>query len=171
MGSSTGGTQALETLFSSFPAEIPPVIVAQHIPAHFSQALADRLNSLCPFTVKEARNAEVIEKNTVFIAPGGFQIKVEKIGLNRFIMINDDNPGNTYKPSVNYLFESVAEEDCNDVLSVILTGMGSDGAKGMLSLKNQGSITLAQNEESCIVFGMPRVSINLGAADHIISLE
>jgi two-component system chemotaxis response regulator CheB len=167
IGSSTGGTQALQRIFRSFPKEIPPVLVVQHIPAVFSKAFADRLNSICPFRVKEAEDGEKVEKNTVYIAPGGLQFKVRK----RKVYLTDDAPVNRFKPSVDYLFNDLASRDEESIVAVMLTGMGKDGAAGMLKLKNKGALTLAQNEESCVVFGMPKEAIRAGGVDQVVHLD
>ncbi len=164
IGSSTGGTHALGILFQSLPEEIPPIVVVQHIPAVFSKALADRLNSDCPFTVKEAVNGEMIEPNTVYIAPGGMQMKLVKRGKGRRIVVNEDPPVNRFRPSVDYLFHSLAAMQDPNMVAVILTGMGNDGAQGMLALKEQGAMTIAQDETSCVVYGMPKEAVEIGAA-------
>ncbi len=168
IGSSTGGTQALQTLFTSLPDEIPAIAIVQHIPAVFSKALADRLNLLCKFTVKEAENNEEVKKNTIYIAPGGQQFKIIKKAGKKIIEINDDDPVNRFKPSVDYLFHSLAKIGCQT--GVILTGMGRDGAKGLLELKESGALTIAQDEETSVVFGMPKEAIALGAADKVCPL-
>ena len=172
IGSSTGGTQALEKVFASLPDEIPPIVVVQHIPAVFSKALADRLNTKCAFTIKEAEDGEPIVKNTVYIAPGGSQFKViNKEDGNRFVLITDDPPVNRFKPSVDYLFSSIAEFHERYLVGVILTGMGRDGAKGLLQLKEKGANTIAQDESTSVVFGMPKEAINLGAAIKVSPLQ
>lgn len=171
IGSSTGGTQALEAIFTSFPAEIPPIIVTQHIPAVFSKALADRLNDLCPFLVKEAENNEKLKKNTIYIAPGDKQFKLIRRDMTFVLEVNDDPPVNRFKPSVDYLFDSVAKLNIKNSLGLILTGMGNDGAKGLLKMKEAGSYTIAQDEESSVVFGMPKEAIKIGAADQVSPLN
>jgi len=165
IGSSTGGTNALKEILTAMPKEIPPVLIVQHIPAVFSKAFADRINTLCPFLVKEATDGEVVAKNTVYVAPGGQQMKVLKKGAELYIQITDDAPVNRFKPSVDYLFDSVVSiTSKKHVVGVILTGMGKDGAKGLKKLRDAGALTIAQNEESSVVFGMPREAIALGAA-------
>ncbi len=168
IGSSTGGTNALKDILTKFPSEIPPVLIVQHIPPVFSKAFADRMNSLCPFLVKEAEDGEQIKDNTVYVAPGGRQMKpIQKGGLY-YIEINDDAPVNRFKPSVDYMFSHVKEFiKRKHIVSVILTGMGKDGASEMLRLKEAGALTIAQNEESCVVFGMPREAIRIGAAHSV----
>ncbi len=171
IGSSTGGTHALGLLFQSLPEEIPPIVVVQHLPAVFSKALADRLNSECPFTVKEAENGEKIVKNTIYIAPGGRQMKLIGKGTDRTVVINDDPPVNRFRPSVDYLFNSLAEMKDSNMVAVILTGMGDDGARGMLAMKEQGVMTIAQDEASCVVYGMPKEAFEIGAALKVCSLN
>lgn len=171
IGSSTGGTEALKEVFLSFPNEIPPVLVVQHIPKHFSKAFADRLNDMFEFTVKEAEDGDIVKKNQILIAPGGQQMKIFKSGSDLKVQINNDPPVNRHAPSVDYFFYSVAELNLKNVIGVILTGMGADGAKGLLSLKLKGAETIAQNEESCVVFGMPKEAIKAGAASEILPLN
>jgi two-component system chemotaxis response regulator CheB len=171
IGSSTGGTQALQFLFERFPNQIPPIVVTQHIPAVFSKALADRLNGLCPFTVKEAEDGEFLQKDTIYIAPGGKQFKVHKRGKELRTEINDDDPVNRFKPSVDYLFNSLAKCNVENTVGIILTGMGRDGAKGLLELKKMGAYTIAQDQESSVVFGMPKAAIEIDAHMEIASLD
>lgn len=170
IGSSTGGTEALRNLFSDLPDEIPPILVVQHIPPVFSKAFADRLNSMFAFTVKEASDGDAVLPNQVLIAPGGTQMKVVGKAGQLKVLINDDAPVNRHKPSVDYMFNSLAEIEV-PIISVILTGMGGDGAKGMALLKKNGSRTIAQNEETSIVFGMPKEAIKLGCVDQVEPLE
>ncbi len=171
IGSSTGGTEALRKVLTELPAMIPPIVITQHIPAVFSKAFADRMNSLCPFEVSEAvHGAEVLPGN-VYIAPGGRQMQIRKRNDGRiFISIDDSPPVNRHKPSVDYLFDSVVAACGGNCIGVILTGMGGDGAKGLLKLKTAGARTIAQDEASCAVFGMPREAIRLGAAGEILPL-
>lgn len=171
IGSSTGGTQALQEILQALPDQIPPILIVQHIPAVFSKALADRLDTLCKFTVKEADEDEFVKKNTVYIAPGGKQMKIVNRGKEKMIKLTDDPPMNRFKPSVDYFFNSVDKLEEKLIVGVILTGMGKDGAKGLLKLREKGSTTIAQDEESSIVFGMPREAIEIGAAENIVSLK
>lgn len=168
IGSSTGGTNALKDILTKMPREIPPILIVQHIPAVFSKAFADRMNTLCPFIVKEAEDGELIEKNKVLVAPGGKQMSIERNGQGLRVKITDDPPLNRFKPSVDFLFNSVEPIVARrHTVGVILTGMGKDGAEGLLKLKKAGALTIAQNEESCVVFGMPREAIKIGAAHAI----
>lgn len=170
IGSSTGGTEALQRLFTSLPDEIPPVVVVQHIPAVFSKALADRLNSLTKFTVKEAEDEEFIESNHIYIAPGGFQCKIVKRGSKYKVVLTDDAPVNRFKPSVDYMFEKFSKIIHPNTVGVILTGMGRDGAKGLLALKEAGAKTLGQDEASSVVYGMPKAAADIGAVEEQVGL-
>lgn len=172
IGSSTGGTEALREVLIRLPKEIPPIVITQHIPAVFSAALAKRLNELCPFTVKEAEDGDPIVKGQVLIAPGGKQFRVAKNREGKlFAKVTEDGPVNRHCPSVDVLFDSVSAEVGSSAIGVILTGMGADGAKGLLRMKQAGSLTIAQDEESCVVFGMPKEAIKLGAATDVVSLQ
>ncbi|MEX0798056.1 MAG: chemotaxis-specific protein-glutamate methyltransferase CheB [Bacteriovoracaceae bacterium] len=171
IGASTGGTEAIKSVLTNLPANIPPTVIVQHIPPVFSKAFADRVNGLCPFLVKEAEDGEILEENKVLIAPGGKQMKVRKSGDRFYISITDDPPVNRHRPSVDYLFHSVAKHMKRRAIGALLTGMGEDGAKGLLELKEAGCRTLAQDEESSVVFGMPREAIKLGAAQEVASLD
>lgn len=170
IGSSTGGTEALREVFSGLPNEIPPIVVVQHIPPVFSKAFADRLNTLFQFKVKEAEDGDTLVANQVLIAPGGKQMKIVKSGTHFCVQINDDAPVNRHKPSVDYMFHSLAQLQV-PVLSVILTGMGADGAKGMKALKEKGALTIAQDEETSVVFGMPKEAIKQGCVDTVAPLD
>lgn len=172
IGSSTGGTEALRVVFENLPDQIPPILVTQHIPPVFSKALADRLNTLFQFTVKEAQNGDLVEPNHVYIAPGGKQMGVLYKDKKLFINITDNAPVNRHKPSVDYLFESVVKAQLNlqPVIGVILTGMGGDGANGLKLLRDNGAITVGQDEMSSVVYGMPKVAFDLGAVEHQVPL-
>lgn len=171
IGSSTGGTQALTRVFTSMPTEIPPTLIVQHIPPIFSKAFAESLNNLCPFTVKEAENGEQVLPNHVYIAAGGMQMGVEHKQGKLFIAIRDDAPVNRFKPSVDYLFKEVAQLKGLRIVASVLTGMGKDGAAGLLALKNSGAYTFAQDEESSAVYGMPRACAENGSAQKIVPLD
>lgn len=171
IGSSTGGTEALKEILTRLPASIPPIVIVQHIPPVFSKAFAKRLNDICSFTVKEAEHNDLVEKNHVYIAPGGKQMRLQKNGAQIKVEIVDAEPVNRHKPSVDYLFDSLVDFKLKKPVAMILTGMGGDGARGLLKLKQAGWTTLAQNKETCVVFGMPQVAIQLGAADHVVPLD
>ena len=152
-------------------ATIPPIVITQHIPPAFSDALARRLNELCPFEVKEAKDGDDIISGRVLIAPGGTQFRVQLVGGVLKAKVTDEEPVNRHKPSVDVLFNSVAEIVGDKSIGIILTGMGADGAKGLLEMKAAGAHTIAQNEATCVVFGMPRVAIEIGAVDKVVALE
>jgi two-component system chemotaxis response regulator CheB len=171
IGASTGGVQALDSVFTSLPENIPPIVVVQHIPPVFSAAFAKRLNDSCPFEVLEAKDGDEVKPGRVLIAAGGTQMKVERKGATLVARVFDGAPVNRHKPSVDVLFDSVAEVIGKNAIGVILTGMGADGAKGLLKMKQAGARTVAQDKDSCVVFGMPRAAIELGAADEIKPLH
>jgi chemotaxis protein methyltransferase CheR len=173
IGSSTGGTEALRSIFERLPENIPPILVTQHIPAVFSKALADRLNQLVKFKVIEAHDGDIVEPNHVYIAPGGKQMGVEFKNDKLTVRVTDDEPVNHHKPSVDYLFYSIAkvQSEIPNLVGVILTGMGADGAKGLKLLRDQGAYTIGQNEASCVVYGMPRVAFEIGAVQQQVSLD
>ncbi|WP_186648283.1 chemotaxis-specific protein-glutamate methyltransferase CheB [Fluviispira vulneris] len=171
IGSSTGGTEAIKYILQDMPETIPPILIVQHIPKVFSAAFAQSLGMHCQFEVVEAKNNDIIYANKVYIAPGGLQMKVERFEDKLIIKISEGIKGLIHKPSVDVLFHSVAELGLRKTMGIILTGMGSDGAKGLKHLKETGAITIAQNEESCVIFGMPKEAINLNAVDYIEPLE
>lgn len=172
IGSSTGGTEALRNVLTKMPDEIPPILIVQHIPPVFSKAFADRMNSLCNFEVKEAVDGDIVKKNRVLVAPGGKQMRLKEKSNSLYVEINDDAPVNRFKPSVDYMFKSVGELNLkNKIVAAILTGMGKDGAQEMLKLKKDGAFTLAQDEASSVVFGMPKEAIAIGAADHAVHID
>lgn len=171
LGASTGGTQALTEVFRGLPAEIPPVLVVQHIPPIFSRAFANSLNELCPFTVKEAEHGETVKPNHVYIAAGGIQMGLVQQGNELKIELRDDVPVNRFKPSVDYLFADIAKLKGFQIVAGVLTGMGRDGAQGLLELKNRGARTFAQDEATSAVYGMPRAAFELGGAEVVASLD
>ncbi len=173
IGSSTGGPNALITLLAGMPENINvPVVITQHMPPVFTASLARTLDSKCKLKVKEAIDGEVLQNNVVYIAAGGKQMKVASgIKFQKMIRITDDPPENSCKPSVDYLLRSVSREFGSKVTGVILTGMGNDGKIGMSVMKAAGALIVAQNAETCIVYGMPKAVIEAGLADHILPLE
>lgn len=173
LGASTGGTEAIRELLQKMPPQIPPILIVQHIPESFSAGFANHLNDLFPFNVKEAKNGDVIKPNQVLIAPGGKQMSIQ-IRQHEFIVeIKNDLAVNRHKPSVDYLFKSAIDNKIpvQNIVPVLLTGMGADGAVEMKNLHNLGAQTIAQDEETCVVFGMPREAIKLGAVDYILPLD
>ncbi|MDD4974845.1 MAG: chemotaxis response regulator protein-glutamate methylesterase [Bacteriovorax sp.] len=171
LGSSTGGTEAIREIITALPDKIPPMLIVQHIPAVFSAAFAKRMNDLCPFEVKEAENGDEVRANRILIAPGGQQMKLIYKNGKASVEVNDDEPVNRFKPSVDYMFLSVAKNIYTHTIAIILTGMGKDGARGMLELRNQGVRTIAQDEYSSVVFGMPKEAIALGGAEFVEPLS
>jgi len=171
IGASTGGTEAIKQILLNLPAQIPPIVIVQHIPPYFSTAFANRLNDLCDFEVREAQDGDAIKSGRVLIAPGGLHMEVRKEGSRFVARIFDGELVNRFKPSVDVLFNSVAKIVGAKAVGVLLTGMGSDGAKGLLAMKQAGSFTIAQDQESCVVYGMPRAAVELGAATVVESLD
>jgi two-component system chemotaxis response regulator CheB len=170
IGASTGGTEALREVLTAMPAEVPPIVIVQHIPPVFSAAFARRLDELCPFEVKEAEHGDVVCESRALIAPGGKQMRVVRSGAELRIAIDDSPPRNRHKPSVDVLFESVAAEVGAGAVGALLTGMGADGAAGMLQMLRAGAHTIAQDEASSVVYGMPRCAVELGAVRQILDL-
>lgn len=171
IGSSTGGTEALKQVLTHLPSTIPPILIVQHIPPLFSKAFAERMNTLCDFEVCEGTDGMEVKPNRVIVAPGGLQMRMEKSTTGYVVRIDDAPPMNRHKPSVDYLFDSVAALNPPRTMGVILTGMGADGAKGLLKLKQNGFFTVAQDEETSVVFGMPKEAIKLGAAAKVVPLH
>lgn len=171
IGSSTGGTQALELVLTSLPGDSPGIAIVQHMPEKFTAMYAQRLDGLCEMNIREAKDGDRLERGVVLIAPGGRHMQLRKAGGQYFAVVADGPPVNRHKPSVDVLFRSAAECAGKDLLALILTGMGDDGARGMKLLHDRGARTIAQNEESCVVFGMPKEAIKLGAVDEILPLS
>lgn len=174
IGISTGGPNALTKMIPMLPDNLSvPVLIVQHMPPMFTASLANTLNKKSQLKVKEAEEGEVIEKGVVYIAPGGKQMKIVAgaDGIHRKIKITDDPPENSCRPSVDYLFRSIAQHYVGRATGVIMTGMGSDGTKGLVQMKNNGSTVIAQNEETCTVYGMPKEPVESGLADVIAPLE
>jgi len=171
VGASTGGTQALETLFKSFTKDFPPTLAVIHMPERFTMSFANRLNDLCEVTVKEATNGEKATNGSVYVAPGNYHMIVKSVGTERIIKVVDGPKIFNQRPAVDALFDSVAKEIGKNSIGILLTGMGKDGAKGLLNIKNCGGFTIAQDEESSIVWGMPKEAIDLGAANKVLGLN
>lgn len=163
VGASTGGTEALLSVLKELPAEMPPILVVQHMPAVFTKMYAERLNSICKLTVWEARNGDVLRPGLVLVAPGDMQMRVVKKGNDYVVDCRQEGKVNGVEPSVDVLFDSVCDNVDKKVIGVILTGMGSDGAKGLLKLRKKGAFTIGQDAESSIVYGMPKVAYEIGA--------
>lgn len=171
IGASTGGTEALREVLTGLPANMPGILVVQHIPPVFSLAFANRLDNLCRLHVKEAADGDRLTPGLVLIAPGNFHMTLRQTGGQYSVRVQDGPRVCYQRPSVDVLFESVAQAAQGDAIGAILTGMGSDGAQGLLKMKRAGARTLAQDEASCVVFGMPREAIRMGAVDRIAPLD
>jgi len=171
IGSSTGGTQALEQILTALPGDSPGIAVVQHMPEKFTAMYAERLDGLCAMRIREARDGDRLERGLVLIAPGGRHLQLRRAGGQYFAVVKDGPPVNRHKPSVDVLFRSAADCTNGDVLAIMLTGMGDDGARAMKLLHDGGARTLAQDEASCVVFGMPKEAIKLGAVDQILPLD
>lgn len=171
IGASTGGTEAISEILSNLSGDIPGIVIVQHMPEKFTEAFANRVNTISQLYVKEAAQGDRINKGAALIAPGNRHLLVKHDGQGYYVEINDGLPVNRHRPSVDVLFRSVAQTVGNKSIGIILTGMGADGAAGLLEMKEAGSTTIAQDEASSIVFGMPREAIKLGAADMVKNLK
>ena len=171
IGSSTGGTQAVFDILAHFRGELPPIVVIQHIPELFSKQFADRINSELKYEAFEVRSGQKLSKNCIYIAPGGKQIKLVKSDHGHSFVIRESLKKDRHRPSIDHFFNSVCDSYSDLNIGMILTGMGKDGSEGLLRMKKNGSITIAQSEESCTVFGMPKAAINIGAVDYIVDLQ
>ncbi len=171
IGSSTGGTQALEVVLTALPADSPGIAIVQHMPEKFTAMYAQRMDGLCAMRVREAQDGDRLERGLALIAPGGRHLQLRKAGGQYYAVVADGPPVNRHKPSVDVLFRSVADCTHGDVLAIMLTGMGDDGARGMKLLHDGGARCLAQDEASCVVFGMPKEAIKLGAVDQVLPLD
>ncbi len=171
VGASTGGTEALRVFLEELPADCPGIVIVQHMPEQFTKSFADRLNQLCKITVKEAENNDTIIRGRALIAPGNHHMILKRSGARYYVEINDGPLVNRHRPSVDVLFRSTAKYAGQNAIGIIMTGMGDDGAKGMLEMKESGAYTIAQDEKTCIVFGMPKEAIKLNAADDIVPLQ
>lgn len=171
IGASTGGTEAIRHVLQPLPLTSPALLITQHMPAGFTRSFADRLNKLCQITVKEAEHGERVLPGHAYIAPGDQHMELSRNGANYQIKLHDGDPVNRHRPSVDVLFHSVAKYAGRNAVGVILTGMGNDGAAGMLEMHQAGAWTIAQNETSCVVFGMPREAINFGGVHEIVDLH
>lgn len=173
IGTSTGGPRALQCVLSNLPSSIDaPVLIVQHMPAGFTKSLANRLNTICDIHVKEAEDGESLKKGTAYIAPGGFHLTVKKAGLELRVALEQTSPRNGHRPSVDSLFESISQLSGYSIIAVIMTGMGSDGSKGLITLKNRTSVvSIAESEVSSIVFGMPKAAIATNLVDVVEEVE
>jgi two-component system chemotaxis response regulator CheB len=171
IGSSTGGTQAIELVLCQLPADAPGIAITQHMPEKFTAMYASRLDGICAMNVREARDGDRLERGVVLIAPGGRHMQLRKATGQYYVTVLDGPPVNRHKPSVDVLFRSTAECAGANALAILMTGMGDDGARGMKLMHDGGARTIAQDEESCVVFGMPKEAIKLGAVDEVLPLD
>lgn len=171
IGASTGGTEALTLFLQGMPPDSPGIVIVQHMPEVFTRSFANRLNQICAITVKEAENNDSIIRGRALIAPGNKHMLVKRSGARYYVEVTDGQFVNRHRPSVDVLFRSVAINAGANAVGVIMTGMGGDGAKGLLEMKDAGAFTIAQDEKSCVVFGMPHEAIKLGAAMKVLSLD
>ncbi|HQI82270.1 MAG TPA: chemotaxis response regulator protein-glutamate methylesterase [Deltaproteobacteria bacterium] len=171
VGASTGGTEALKVFLEAMPGNCPGIVIVQHMPEGFTSAFSRRLDSICQITVKEAANNDTVLPGHALIAPGNHHLLLKRSGARYFVEIKDGPLVSRHRPSVDVLFRSAARYAGRNAIGVIMTGMGDDGAKGMLEMKEAGAYTIAQDDESCVVFGMPHEAIKLGGVDRVLSLE
>jgi two-component system chemotaxis response regulator CheB len=171
VGASTGGTEALRIFLEGMPPDAPGIVIVQHMPEKFTEAFAKRMDGLCRITVKEAVSDDSVIRGRALIAPGNRHMLLKRSGARYFVEIKDGPLVCRHRPSVDVLFRSAARYAGKNAVGVILTGMGDDGAKGMLEMKEAGAFNIAQDEESCVVFGMPKKAIELGAVDKVLALD
>lgn len=171
VGASTGGTEALTDFLTALPHDCPGIVIVQHMPEKFTTSFAQRLNELCKITVKEAENNDSVIRGRALIAPGNFHTLLQRSGARYFVEVKDGPFVNRHRPSVDVLFRSTAKYAGANAVGIIMTGMGDDGARGLLEMKQAGAKTIAQDEKSCVVFGMPKEAIKLDAAEKILPLD
>jgi len=171
IGASTGGTEAIKELLMQLPAAVPGIVMTQHMPAGFTRTYADRLNKITRLHVVEAKGGERILPGHAFLAPGGHHLVVVRSGADYLVKLSDAEPLHRHRPAVDVMMESVALAGGKNVLGVLLTGMGKDGAKGMLDIRNHGGFTFAQDEASCVVYGMPKEAVLCGGVDQTVELD
>jgi two-component system, chemotaxis family, protein-glutamate methylesterase/glutaminase len=171
VGASTGGTEALKDLLQAMPLDSPGIIIVQHMPEYFTKAFAARLDGICSISVKEAENNDTVIRGRALIAPGNHHLLLKRSGARYYVEIKDGPLVCRHRPSVDVLFRSAARYAGKNAVAVIMTGMGDDGAKGMLEMKDAGAMTIAQDEDSCVVYGMPKKAVELQAVDRIVPLE
>jgi two-component system, chemotaxis family, protein-glutamate methylesterase/glutaminase len=171
IGASTGGTQAIEVVLRGLPRTSPGTVIVQHMPATFTGSFAARLNQLCEMEVREARDGDAVVPGMALLAPGGLHMVLHRSGAKYLVQIKDGPPVHHQRPAVDVLFGSVARQAGRNAVGAILTGMGADGAQGLLEMHQRGAHTIAEDEKTCVVFGMPREAIRLGAADEVVPLD
>lgn len=171
IGASTGGTEAIREVLLQFPANAPGTVIVQHMPAYFTTSFAERLNGLCAVEVREAQDGDSVRPGLVLIAPGNFHMLLKRSGARYYVEVRDGPAVCLQRPSVDVLFKSVARYAGKNAVGAILTGMGSDGAKGMVEMRESGAYTIAQDERTCVVYGMPAKAVELGAAVDVLPLQ
>ncbi|MCP4056893.1 MAG: chemotaxis response regulator protein-glutamate methylesterase, partial [Pseudoalteromonas sp.] len=171
IGASTGGTEAIKEVLIKMPTNCPAIVITQHIPPVFSTSFAQRMDRTCAINVKEAQHGDKLTAGWAYIAPGGLHLSIKKRGASLYCELDDSEPVNRHKPAVDVLFNSLLECGGKNIVAALLTGMGSDGAKGLLSIKQAGGYTIAQDEFSSVVWGMPKAAVDLGAAHEIVALD
>jgi two-component system chemotaxis response regulator CheB len=172
LGASTGGTEALKSVLTTLRGDLPGICIVQHIPAYFSKAFADRLNEICPMEVREAGDGDLVKPGLALIAPGGRHLLLKWRQDHYAVELNDGPPVHHQRPSVDIMFDSAVKAGAGPhAVAAVLTGMGADGAAGLLRLRQAGAATAAQDEETCAVFGMPREAVRVGAAQQVLALS
>lgn len=171
VASSTGGTEALKVFLSGMPADLPGTLVVQHMPPGFTKSFAENLNKMFPFEVKEAEEGDQVVPGRVLIAPGNYHMEIHRSGAFYHVKLHQGPTLHSVRPAADYMMKSVAKYVGKNAMGVVLTGMGKDGAEGLLEMKNAGAYTVAQNEETCVVYGMPAAAVALGAADKVLPLD
>ncbi|MFW5657939.1 MAG: protein-glutamate methylesterase/protein-glutamine glutaminase [Bacteroidota bacterium] len=171
VGASTGGTDAVQVFLQALPLDSPGIVIVQHMPEHFTRSFANRLNEICGITVKEAENNDTVIRGRALIAPGNHHMLLKRSGARYYVEIKEGPLVNRHRPSVDVLFRSTARYAGKNAIGIIMTGMGDDGARGLLEMKESGAKTIAQDEKSCVVFGMPHEAIKLGAAHRVLPLD
>jgi len=171
VGASTGGTEAVKVFLLGIPPDCPPILIVQHMPASFTGSFSARLNSLCQPRVIESQGGEIVESGTVYVAPGHSHLKIKRSPSGYVTELFSTPPVNRHRPSVDVLFDSAAEVVGRNAIGVILTGMGKDGACGLLNMRKAGARTFGQDEASCVVYGMPREAAIIGAVEEVATLE
>lgn len=171
VGASTGGTEALRVFLESLPADTPGIVIVQHMPESFTAAFAKRLDNLCKISVKEAENNDTVVRGRALLAPGSRHVLLKRSGARYYVEVKDGPLVSRHRPSVDVLFRSAARYAGKNAVAIIMTGMGDDGARGMKEMRDAGARTIAQDESSCVVFGMPKEAIRLGGAEQVLPLE
>ena len=170
LGASTGGTKAIEAALQPLPQWTPGIVIVQHMPAGFTATFAERLNTICQIRVREARDGDAVEQGVALVAPGGYHMSIVRAGRGYAVSVHDGERVHHQRPAVDVLFNSVAKLAGPDAVGVLLTGMGSDGADGMKAMRMAGAHTIAEDESTCVVFGMPGAAIRVGAAMEVVPL-